>query len=149
MKQTFLPEPRLVLQRQKKICIICCIAAVVLAAGLNILLTALHTRQTHTPMMILNIAVDLIALWFVTWAVTAVIIPLHRLLRLDEQKAKTLSGTVEEVAQNTERYLGYDCRIATVSGQKVFVIENGTISLQRGETVTLQTVSGVVREVLR
>lgn len=149
MKQTFLPEPRLALLRQKKICSICCIAAVVLAAGLNILFTVLHTRQTHTPMMILNIVIDILALWFVAWAVTAVIIPLHRLLRLDDQKGQTVSGIVEGVSENTERYLGYDCRIVTVSDQKVFVIDNGTISLQPGETVMLQTVSGVVREVQR
>lgn len=147
MKQTFLPDHPLLVQRQIKTCRLCCIAAVVLAAGLNILLTVLHTRQTHTVMLILNIVIDLAALWFAVWGVTAVILPLNRLLRLDKQTPQTVSGTVEEISALTERYLGFDCRIASVSGQKVFVIENGRILLREGEAVIVETVSGIVREV--
>ena len=149
MKQTLLPQPRFEAeQTQRKLtglCILVSAAAVIL----NLLLTLLHTRQTHTLMLILNIVVDLAAGWSVAWLLTEKLLPLRKLLSLEAMEGRTVSGIVEAYPDQTERYYDMDCRTVTVGGQKLFVVDNGTISFASGQLVTVCVVHGIVKEVMQ
>lgn len=149
MKQTLLPLPRQDMEdKQRKLRAI--VLVLLLAAlGINVLLTVLHTRQTHTLMLILNIMTDLAALWTVTYLCTAKLFPMRKLLCLDAKQGQEISGTVEAFPAETERYLGMDCRLVTISGKKLFVVDNGTISFVPSEQVTVFAVQRLVKEVER
>ena len=148
MNQTVLGENQYLLEEQIRNRIIFCIAALIAAVICNIALTMFRTPQNHTIFMVLNMALDMAAGWFCIWQLDSFILPYKKLLKLYRKIGTTVSGTVEEISSQTQRYYGFDCFAVTVDGHKLFVVDNGTISLEPTQQVTLEVVHGIVKEVV-
>lgn len=148
MNQTVLGENQYLLEEQIRNRIIFCIAALIAAIVCNIVLTLFRTPQNHTIFMVLNMALDMAAGWFCIWQLDSFILPYKKLLKLYRKTGTTVSGTVEEISSQTQRYYGFDCFAVTVDGHKLFVVDNGTISLEPMQPVTLEVVHGIVKEVV-
>ena len=148
MNQTVLGENQYLLEEQIRNRIIFCIAALIAAVICNIVLTMFRTPQNHTIFMVLNMALDMAAGWFCIWQLDSFILPYKKLLKLYRKAGTTVSGIVEEISTQTQRYYGFDCIAVTVDGHKLFVVDNGTISLEPMRPVTLEVVHGIVKEVV-
>lgn len=148
MNQTVLGENQYLLEERIRNRIIFCAIALATAIVCNIIFIALHTPQNYTIFMLLNMAVDMAAGWFCVWQLDSFVLPYKKLLKLYRKTGTTVSGTVEEVSSQTQRYYGFDCIAVTVDGHKLFVVDNGTISLEPAQSVTLEVVHGIVKEVV-
>lgn len=148
MNQTVLGENQYLLEEQIRNRIIFCTAALIAAVICNIVLTIFRTPQNHTVFMFLNMALDMAAGWFYVWQLDSFILPYKKLLKLYRKTGTTVSGIVEEISSQTQRYYGFDCIAVTVDGHKLFVIDKGTISLEPGQPITLEVVHGIVKEVV-
>lgn len=147
MKQNCLGENQYILEDQIRNRVILCVAALLIAIISNIIITLFRTPDNHTALMLLNMALDIAAGWFGVWQLDSFILPYRKLLKLYRKKGTTITGIVETVSEKTERYYDFDCIAATVDGHKVFIIENGSISLVPAQLVTLEVVHGIVKEV--
>lgn len=147
MKQTVLGEGQYVFADGIRNKTIACIAVVILTLVLNVVITLSHTRDNLVICMWLNVLFDVSASWFVIWQLDRYIVPYRRLLRIFKKQGSIICGEIQEISQKTERYYGFDCWVISVDGHRLFVIDNNTISLNKGETVTLETVHGIVKEV--
>ena len=148
MKQTFLGAPPDEIKKQIRARVILGVSALLIAAAVNIALTLLRTPENHTAFLIINIVLDLIVGWFCVYLLDSHVLPNRRLLRLYGERGTKLSGTVDSVSENTERYSGFDCLVITIGDQKVFVINNGNLKLEPGQDVTVDAVHGIVKEVI-
>lgn len=148
MNPTVLGENQYLLEERIRNRIILCAAALAAAIVCNIILTIFRTPQNHTIFMLLNMALDMAAGWFCVWQFDSFILPYKKLLKLYRKTGTTVSGIVEEVSSQTQRYYGFDCIAVTVDGHKLFVVDNGTISLVPAQSVTLEVVHGIVKEVV-
>lgn len=148
MNKTVLGENQYLLEDQIRNRIIFCIAALIAAIICNIVLTVLSTPQNHTIFMVLNMGLDMAAGWFCVWQLDSFILPYKKLLKLYRKTGTTVSGIVEEISSHTQRYYGFDCIAVTVGGHKLFVVDNDTISLEPEQSVTLEVVHGIVKEVV-
>ena len=148
MNLTILGENQYVYGDMVRKKIIACIVVVILAATSNTVVMWLHTRESLFMCIIMNALLDVVAGWFVIWQLDRFILPGRKLLRLYKKAGIIVNGEVEEISKCTERYYGFDCWVVTVGGHKLFLVDNGTISLKVGQPVSLETVHGVVKEVL-
>ena len=148
MNKTVLGENQYLLEEQIRNRIIFCVAALITAIVCNIILTIFRNPQNHTVFMLLNMALDMAAGWFCVWQLDSFILPYKKLLKLYRKTGTTVSGIVEETSSQTQRYYGFDCIAVTVDGHKLFVIDNGTISLEPEQPVTIEVVHGIVKEVV-
>lgn len=136
------------IQNQIRNGLICCGGVFALTAAVAVVLLLLRNDSNHNLLLIAEIVVSLIGCWYLVWYVTTKILPLRRLLRLDAMPNTELSGTVDAISDRSERYCGFDCTPVTISGRRLFVINNGNISLNCGDKVTVQVSHGIVKEVL-
>ena len=148
MNRTVLGENQYLLEEQIRNRIIFCAAALIVAVVCNVILILFRTPLNHTAFMLLNMAADMVAGWFCVWQLDSFISPYKKLLKLYKKTGTTVSGTVEEVSSQTQRYYGFDCITVTVDGRKLFVVDNGAISLEPMQPVTLEVVHGIVKEVV-
>lgn len=148
MNQTVLGENQYLLEDRIRNRIIFCASVMAVAIVCNIILTIFRTPQNHTIFMLLNMALDMAAGWFCVWQLDSFIVPYKKLLKLYRKTGTTVSGTVEEISSQTQRYYSFDCIAVTVDGHKLFVVENSTISLELTQSVTLEVVHGIVKEVV-
>lgn len=121
-----------------------CIAAGIAALVLNLLFTLLRNDANHNAMLLLNIAADIAAGFFITYFASFNIIPLKRCLKFSLKPVQTVSGNVSEISENTIRVLGFDCFAVTVDGRKVFLPDCADISINVGEAVTFGVAMNVV-----
>lgn len=147
MKQNCLGKNPYLLEEQIRNRIIICVAVLFVVVISCIILTMFRTPENHTILMLSNMALSVAAGWFGVWQLDSFILPYRKLLKLYRKTGTTVSGVVETVSDNTERYYGFDCIAVTVDGHKVFVIENGAISVEPAQSVTLEVVHGIVKEV--
>ena len=148
MKQDCLGENQYLLEERIRNRIILCVGVLLAAVAVNVVMVFLRTKDNHTLLMLLNMALDIAAGWFCVWQLDSFILPYKKLLKLYRKTGTTVSGTVEEVSSQTQRYYGCDCIAVTVDGHKLFIIDNGTISLEPAQSVTLEVVHGIVKEVV-
>ena len=149
MNPTVLGEGKYVFGDRIRNKIIICITVIVVAAVFNILIMQVCTKENLMICISINIVLDIAAGWFAVWQLDRFILPGRKLLSLYERQGVIISGEVEEVSEKTERYCGFDCWVVTVSGHKVFVVDNGTIILEIGHQVSLEATHGIVKEVLQ
>lgn len=147
MKQTVLGEPRLLVEKQMRQAVIHAVGVFVLTALLSVLILLLRTERRHDLCLIADVTVSLLGCWYLVWFAFTKILPTKRLLRLASMPDAEYFGTVEQISQQTERYFGFDCVPVTVSGRRMFVINNGNIALRIGDEVTVLVSQGVVKEV--
>jgi hypothetical protein len=114
---------------------------------LNMVEMQLYIKETLKLCIVINVFTDLLAGWFVVWQLDKFILPYRKLIRLDGKAGMIVSGVVDAVSEKTERYYGFDCWVFKVNGHRVFVINNGNISLTVGQCVTVEVVDGIVKEV--
>ena len=148
MNQTVLGENQYLLEERIRNRIILCVGALLAAVVVNVVMVFLRTKENHTVLMLLNMVLDIAAGWFCVWQLDSFILPYKKLLKLYRKNGTTISGTVEEISTQTQRYYGFDCIAVTVDGHKLFVVDNGTISLEPMQPVTLEVVHGIVKEVV-
>lgn len=147
MKQTALGISPDCIRKEIRSAIIRCGCVFALTAAVCVALLLLRNERSHNLLLAADIVVSLIGCWYLVWYVTAKILPLRRLLRLDSMPETELSGTVDEISEQSERYFGFDCTPVKIGGRRLFVINNGNISLRAGEEVTVLTSHGIVKEV--
>lgn len=147
MKQNCLGKNQYLLEEQIRKRIIICAAVLFVAVISGIILTLFRTPENHAILMLSNMVLGIAAGWLGVWQLDSFILPYRKLLKLYRKTGTTVSGVVETVSDNTERYYGFDCMAVTVDGHKVFVIKNGAISLAPAQAVTLEVVHGIVKEV--
>lgn len=147
MNQSFLRDNQYILEERIRNRMILCSVILVLSFVGAGLLVLLRTPENHTFLLITDIAICLLASWFFIWNLDGFILPYRKLLKMYRQEGMEITGQVEETGERTCRYHGFDCFPVTVAGHKLFVVDNGTISLEIGQQVTLSAVHGIVKEV--
>ena len=148
MNPTILGEGQYVYADKIRNKIIVCVIVLAVAAVLNAAIMWVQTKESLALCIVANILLDIAAGWFVVWQLDRFILPERKLLRLYKKVGIIVNGEVEGISERTERYYGFDCRVVIVSGHKVFVVDNETISLNVGQSVSLEAVHGIVKEVL-
>ena len=149
MNPTVLGEGKYVFGDRIRNKIIICIMVIAVAAAFNILIMQVCTKENLMICIPVNIVLDIAVGWFVVWQLDRFILPGRKLLSLYKGQGTIISGEVEGISEKTERYCGFDCWVVTVSGHKVFVVDNDTIFLKVGQKVSLEATHGIVKEVLQ
>lgn len=147
MTQTCLGENLYLLQERIRNRIILCSVILAAAIGTGVVLVLLRTPENHNWMQFLSILLTIGAGWLFVWNLDSFILPYGKLIRLYQKPGREVCGVVEEISQTTKRYHGFDCTELTLSGHKLFVVENGSITLKPGQQITAQVVHGIVKEV--
>ena len=147
MKQDCLGENQYILEARIRKRIILCVVLILLTVAVNIAIACLRTKENHTLFMLLNMGLDIVVGWFCLWQFDSFIRPYGKLLKLYRKNGSVISGVVEKISTQTRRYYGFDCMTVTVDGHKLFVIDNGCISLEPARQVTVEIVHGIVKEV--
>lgn len=123
-----------------------CIAVGISALVLNLVFTLMRTDSNHTIMLILNIAADIIAGFFITYFASFYILPQKRRLKFSRKAAETICGNISKISEKTIRVLGFDCYTVEIDGRKVFLPDCSVVTLKTGEDVTLGIVMNIVTE---
>lgn len=145
MKQSILGQAAHTYKKQLHRRIGLCMVAALVTFGLNLLLVALHTDANHGIFLALNIGADILCGIFVLYYVEMHIRPQRKLYKLFIRQRQLLTGTVDSVSPQVQRYLDLDCYAVTINERKVFLPAN-TIKLEPG-SCTLSLVSNVIVEV--
>lgn len=148
MNQTVLGENQYLLEERIRNRIILCVGALLVAVAVNVVMVFLRTKENHMLLMLINMALDIAAGWFCLWQLDSFILPYKKLLKLYRTTGTQITGTVEEVSEKTKRYFGFDCIVISVDGHKLFVVDNGYITLKTQQSVTLEVAHGIVKEVV-
>lgn len=125
-----------------------CTVALVLAFCENIWCMCIRTKENSGLYFALIVVADVIAAWITIYCITTGIMPRKKYMRIFLKEGQALSGIVEQVSAKTERYARMDCRPIRISGHICFLVENGHISLKEGQYVSVETVDGIIKDVV-
>lgn len=115
--------------------------------ALNVLFTALRTDNSHTVLLLCNIFTDILCGCFLVYFLTAVYFPRKRKLTLYLKYREKHSGTVESIAEETERFMTFDCQRVKIDGQSYFRIYQTLPHMNVGDTVTFYVADNIIVEV--
>ncbi len=127
-----------------------CMAVSMTAVGLNVLLCCLRNDDNHELLLTLNIAVDILCVWFLMLYAGVFLSERRRQLKLYKGRWQCLQGCVTEITEETQRNQGFDCRRITVDAgeqRALLLCDNGNIQLQCGKSYVFNAVSNIIVEV--
>ena len=146
MKQTVLGKALPDFHKQYTRRITLCAGTALLALCLNIVFTACRTPENHSWMLLGNICADVAAGFFLIYYISAVVMPMKRLLHLMSSPSETVAGTVCQIDRTVTRYMDMDCCCVRVDDRRLF-LPVGTISLQAQQRYTFRIASNLIVEV--
>ncbi len=150
MKQTILGTNIEIFASQLKKRKIIAVATVVIIICLNVLFCILRNENNHYLMLGLNIAVDILGLWFLIGFVSFKIAPRSALIKMYRKRSTAVTCVIMSVSDETTRVQGFDCFKITVEGdtkRTLFLPDVGAISLNAGDRADIYAVSGIIVEV--
>ncbi len=146
MKETILGMDPTLFARDLKNKKLRCVLIAVGAVLMNVLLTALRNDVTHVYMLVGNIAVDVLAGWYLVWYCSAVLEPLNTRHKLYKAIWVEHRVRVQAVSQKIRRVRGLDCREISVGERVLFLPEWMTVP-EAGQSCTFYASAGVIVEV--
>ncbi len=124
-------------------------SAVAAAAVLNAMFLMLRNGDNHIIMLVLNIAADTLALWFVTAFYDSYYFPRRMLARLMKQNAQKTDTRIISLEPKSETRRKLNCLHLNTENGVFYLPVASALTLCEGERIVLYTVSGIVVEVER
>ena len=122
------------------------IGALLLTSALNIFLCYLRTDQNHYWLLAVNALLDILCGWGIIYHMTEKHLVLKRMIRLQKGNRTTITAEIAGISEKTQRIPGLNCFVVTANGRRLFLPEQGNISLETGKTYTLDFVENVIVE---
>ncbi len=121
------------------------IAVAVLALACNVLLTGLRNASNHYVMLILNIAVDIAALYFAFWFVAVKVMYRVSVYRLLSKASFEYSGQVKHIAGHTTTVGPFQAvAVELLDGRSFFLPTDIQVDLKCGDHVTFEVAANTV-----
>lgn len=89
--------------------IIIAIVLLIFSIIVNILLVVFRNDNNHYYFLVLNILIDIISLWIITYLLLNVIIPTIKIIKMKNNNHGKVKGIVTNISNKTIHYMGYDC----------------------------------------
>ena len=147
MRQTVLGEPLAAFEKKLNRQILRCSLAVVGLLCANVVACLLHTDANHRFLLAFNILTDIIVGSLVLYRVETHIRVNKSLLRLAKRTPRTLTATVEGIAEKTCRIPGLDCLAVHTDRRVLYLPETDGVCLEQDKSYTFQIVDNVILEV--
>lgn len=147
MKYEILGVPQNKYKKGITVRIIICIATVIVAVIINVLLTVFRTDSTHIAFLILNIISDVTALGFVYFFISVSILPRKKLYKISLKPNGKISGKIIEVSQNTQTVNGLECYEIILQAEcckRVFLAKEGAVPANVSGNVVLTVADNIV-----
>lgn len=144
MQQTVMGKNSEAAQKEIRRKIWLCIAIGCACLAVNIVLLILYNYKYHNLFLALNIVVDVLGCWIIFAYVSLNILPKKRLYELLTQPAEELSGTVDDISEETQKICKLDCKSVKLGGRTVFLPCEGKICVEMGKQLKLYVVSNIV-----
>ncbi len=147
MKKTVTVEPYCEAKKKLNKLTLCVCLAGAVALLFNILFIVLRSDENHSIMLVLSIAVDVAASWFIIAFCDMKVAPLSRLLKLSKRQTQPYEGIIEAVKYETVRIEKFDCITLTVSGRNVFLPDVLVSEYEIGSEIKLSLAGMIATEV--